>query len=62
VAPTDSVFVLSDRRELTDGEQAVLKHTAKQRVSLGPHPLHADHARVLAHTWVDTDGFDAMRY
>lgn len=60
--PADPVFVLSDHREFTEGEQAVLEDTAEQRVSLGPHPLHADHATVLAHSWVDTGGFDAGHY
>ena len=55
--PTEPVFVLSDHREFTGKEQAILKDVADRQVSLGPHPLHADHATVLAHNWVDTDGF-----
>ena len=56
--PADPVFVLSDHREFTEAEQAVLNGVADQRVCLGPHALHADHATVLAHNWVDTEGFE----
>jgi tRNA (pseudouridine54-N1)-methyltransferase len=60
--PADPVFVLSDHREFDEEERAVLEDIAGRRVSLGPHALHADHATVLAHNWVDTDGFDPGRY
>lgn len=60
--PAEPVFVLSDHREFTEGEQTILEDAAKQRVSLGPHALHADHATVLAHNWADTGGFDPERY
>jgi len=55
--PADPVFVLSDHREFTEKEQDLLEEFAGKQVSLGPHPLHADHATVLAHSWVDTEGF-----
>lgn len=60
--PADPVFVLSDHREFDDEEQTVLEDVADHRVGLGPHALHADHATVLAHSWVDTGGFDPGRY
>lgn len=60
--PADPVFVLSDHREFTEAERALLEGVADCRVSLGPHPLHADHATVVAHNWADTDGFDPERY
>ncbi|WP_159904693.1 tRNA (pseudouridine(54)-N(1))-methyltransferase TrmY [Salinirussus salinus] len=60
--PADPVFVLSDHREFTEEERELLEAVADHRISLGPHPLHADHATVLAHSWVDTEGFDTDRY
>jgi tRNA (pseudouridine54-N1)-methyltransferase len=56
--PADPVFVLSDHRDLTDAEREAVTEVAGERVSLGPHTLHADHATVVAHNWVDTDGFE----
>jgi len=55
--PADPVFVLSDHLDFTEGERELLEAVADHRVSLGPHALHADHATVLAHNWVDTRGF-----
>jgi tRNA (pseudouridine54-N1)-methyltransferase len=55
--PTDPVFVLSDHRDFTDDEAALLDERATQRVSLGPTRLHADHAATVAHHWLDTDGW-----
>lgn len=55
--PEDPVFVLSDHRDLTDGERAAVTDIADEQVRLGPHALHADHATVVAHNWCDTDGF-----
>ncbi len=55
--PSDPVFVLSDHREFTDEETAVLDDVAERRLSLGPRAVHADHAAVLAHNYLDTDGF-----
>ena len=55
--PSDPVFVLSDHREFTETEQALLDDTADRRVSLGPRPLHANHAITVAHNVLDTDGY-----
>lgn len=57
--PDDPVFVLSDHHEFSDAEAALLADRADDRVSLGPHALHADHAITVAHNWLDTSGFDA---
>lgn len=54
----DPVFVLSDHLDLTDGEESVLQAVADARVSLSPERLHADHAIVVAHNWLDTEGFE----
>jgi tRNA (pseudouridine54-N1)-methyltransferase len=54
--PADPIFVLSDHRAFTDAEQELLNDTADRRVSLGPRPLHANHAITVAHNVLDTDG------
>jgi tRNA (pseudouridine54-N1)-methyltransferase len=56
--PTDPVFVLSDHHDFTDGEQDLIDTHATHRLSLGPNPLHADHAITVAHNYLDTDGFE----
>lgn len=55
--PSDPVFVLSDHHDFTDSEAELLAETADERVSLGPHPLHGDHAITVAHNYLDTDAF-----
>ena len=55
--PTDAAFVLSDHRDFTDDEMAVLRDAGARRVSVGPRALHADHAVTLAHNYLDTEGF-----
>ncbi len=60
VDPPDSpLFVLSDHREFTHREEALLAAHADERVSLGPRALHADGAITVAHNYLDTDGFTA---
>ncbi|PSQ15874.1 tRNA (pseudouridine(54)-N(1))-methyltransferase TrmY [Halobacteriales archaeon QS_8_69_26] len=53
--PADPVFVLSDHRDFTGDEAALLDDVADRRVRLGPRALHADHAITVAHHWLDTD-------
>ena len=55
--PTDPVFVLSDHEDFAPSEEALLAERADRRVSLGPERLHADHAIVVAHNVLDTEGF-----
>jgi tRNA (pseudouridine54-N1)-methyltransferase len=55
--PADPTFVLSDHSEFTGAERALLAEAADQRVRLGPEVLHADHAIVVAHNYLDTDGY-----
>ena len=50
-------FVLSDHREFDDDERALLEARADRRVGLGPERLHADQAIVVAHHYLDTDGY-----
>jgi tRNA (pseudouridine54-N1)-methyltransferase len=57
--PADPTFVLSDHREFTDAEAALLADRADARVSVGPERLHADQTVVIAHNWLDTDGYTA---
>ena len=56
--PTDPVFVLSDHHEFSDAETDHIERHAAERLSLGPEPLHADHAITVAHNYLDTDGFE----
>ncbi|MFB6121109.1 MAG: tRNA (pseudouridine(54)-N(1))-methyltransferase TrmY [Halobacteriaceae archaeon] len=60
--PADPVFVLSDHRDFTDDEMALLDDAGDRRVSLGPKAIHADHATAVAHNYLDTDGYDADAY
>ncbi|MDS0473770.1 tRNA (pseudouridine(54)-N(1))-methyltransferase TrmY [Natrinema sp. 1APR25-10V2] len=57
-ALTDGVFVLSDHRDFTDEEAAVLEDHADRRLRLGPALLHADQAITIAHHYLDTDGYE----
>lgn len=55
--PPAATFVLSDHRSFADDEQALLDAHADERVRLGPTRLHADQAIVVAHNYLDTDGY-----
>ncbi|MGM0399160.1 MAG: tRNA (pseudouridine(54)-N(1))-methyltransferase TrmY [Halobacteriota archaeon] len=55
--PADPAFVLSDHRDFTDDEAALLEERTDHRVRLGPEILHADHAVTVVHNWLDTAGF-----
>lgn len=55
--PDDPVFVLSDHRDFTEEEAALLEEVADARIRLGPLALHADHAISVAHNWLDTEGY-----
>ena len=55
--PEDSVFILSDHRDFTDAEDALLSTSAANRLSLGPVAIHTDQAITIAHNWLDTNGF-----
>jgi len=57
--PADPVFVLSDHRDFTDEERETLATHTDRRISLGPKPLHANHAITVAHNYLDTDGFQS---
>ncbi|OLZ41819.1 tRNA (pseudouridine(54)-N(1))-methyltransferase TrmY [Natrinema saccharevitans] len=53
----DGIFVLSDHRDFTADEAALLEDVADQRLRLGPELLHADQAITIAHHYLDTDGY-----
>jgi tRNA (pseudouridine54-N1)-methyltransferase len=55
--PPEPVFVLSDHRDFTDAEAALLADRAAHRVSLGPERIHAEHAVTVAHNYLDTEGY-----
>ena len=56
--PDDPVFVLSDHRDFTPEEQALLDELDTRRVSVGPRALHADHAITVMQNHLDTDGYE----
>lgn len=56
--PTDPVFVLSDHREFSQAEAAVLADRAVERVRIGPERIHADHTITVVHNYLDTEGYD----
>lgn len=55
--PENPAFVLSDHRDFTGEEAALLESVADRRVRVGPEVLHADHAIAVVHNWLDTGGF-----
>ena len=55
--PADPAFVLSDHRDFTDREAALLEDRGDASVRLGPVRLHADQAITVAHNYLDTDGY-----
>ncbi|WP_226481215.1 tRNA (pseudouridine(54)-N(1))-methyltransferase TrmY [Natrinema amylolyticum] len=54
----NGIFVLSDHRDFTAEETALLEDVANQRLRLGPKLLHADQAITVAHHVLDTDGYE----
>lgn len=54
----DPVFVLSDHRNFTDEERALLEASVDRRIRLGPTLLHADQAITVAHQYLDTGGYE----
>ncbi|SER61688.1 tRNA (pseudouridine(54)-N(1))-methyltransferase TrmY [Natrinema salaciae] len=57
-ALADSIFVLSDHRDFTDEETALLEEFGDRRLRLGPELLHADQAITIAHHYLDTNGYE----
>ncbi|MFC7056999.1 tRNA (pseudouridine(54)-N(1))-methyltransferase TrmY [Halovenus salina] len=55
--PAEPAFVLSNHVDLGADYQEVLEATSDEQLSLGPNPIHADHAITVAHNWLDTGGF-----
>ena len=55
--PENPTFVLSDHHDFTDEEAALLDELSDERVRLGPHAVHADHAITVAHNYLDTAGY-----
>ena len=53
----NGIFVLSDHRDFTATEAAVLEAARDRRLRLGPTLLHADQAITVAHHYLDTDGY-----
>ncbi|MFT4962931.1 MAG: tRNA (pseudouridine54-N1)-methyltransferase [Halobacteriales archaeon] len=56
--PEDPVFVLSDHRDFGRAETDLLSDLTNRRLRLGPEALHADHAIVVAHHWLDSGGWN----
>jgi len=51
--PDDPVFVISDNADLTDEEEGLLMKYDPEKISVGPHSLHADHCMILVHNEID---------
>jgi tRNA (pseudouridine54-N1)-methyltransferase len=51
--PKDPVFLLSDHVPFTKAEYAAIDARGAQRVSLGPHWYHGNHAISVVHWWLD---------
>ncbi|MFQ5919337.1 MAG: tRNA (pseudouridine(54)-N(1))-methyltransferase TrmY [Thermoplasmata archaeon] len=51
--PSRSAFLLSDHRNLTAGEAALVEKAQPQVVRVGPRTVHANHAIVLVHNELD---------
>ncbi|AFZ72259.1 tRNA (pseudouridine(54)-N(1))-methyltransferase TrmY [Natronobacterium gregoryi] len=54
----DPVFVLSDHRDFTDEETALLEDGVDHQVRIGPKRLHADQAVTVVHHFLDTDSYE----
>ncbi|MFC5972297.1 tRNA (pseudouridine(54)-N(1))-methyltransferase TrmY [Halomarina salina] len=55
--PENPVYVLSDHHEFEEREVDLLADRADRRVRVGPEVLHVNHAIVVAHHHLDTDGY-----
>lgn len=55
--PEHPIFVLSDHQDFTETEATLLESEADHRISVGPKPLHADHAISVVHNFIDTQGY-----
>ncbi|MEK6975899.1 MAG: tRNA (pseudouridine(54)-N(1))-methyltransferase TrmY [Candidatus Thermoplasmatota archaeon] len=51
--PADPIFLLSDHVPFTKGEYAAIDARGAQRVSLGPHWYHGNHAISVIHWFLD---------
>jgi len=51
--PTDPILLLSDHVPFTPSEYKLLDAQGAQRVSLGPHWYHGNHAIAVANWWMD---------
>jgi tRNA (pseudouridine54-N1)-methyltransferase len=52
-APKDPLFLLSDHTPFTPAEYALLDGRGVERVSLGPHWYHGNHAISVVQWWLD---------
>ncbi|QDX40513.1 tRNA (pseudouridine(54)-N(1))-methyltransferase TrmY [Salarchaeum sp. JOR-1] len=55
--PEHPAFVLSDHNDFSEREADILAGEADQRVRVGPHAIHADHAIAVANNYLDTDAY-----
>ncbi len=56
--PSNPVFVLSNHQDLQPAYAETLATFRERQLSLGPIPLHADHAIAVVHNWLDTSDFE----
>lgn len=55
--PSDAAFVLSDHRDFTAADTAVLEDTATERLTVGPRSVHGHHAITIVNNFLDTAGY-----
>lgn len=53
VFPENPVFILGDNKDLTEDEESFLLEKSPDKISLGPHSLHADHCIILIQNEMD---------
>jgi len=51
--PEETVFVISDNRDLTEEEEEMLLSRNPMKLSIGPHSLHGDHCIIVVHNEMD---------
>jgi tRNA (pseudouridine54-N1)-methyltransferase len=51
--PSDPVFIISDNADLTEEEENILPAYSPEKISIGPHSLHADHCMIIVHNEMD---------
>ena len=54
--PENPIFVLGDNHDLTEEEESTLLSYSPDKISIGPHSLHADHCMIIVQNELDRRG------